>query len=197
MMATATLTPMQAQFAVEYLIDGNGKQAAIRAGCSPRSAEVTASKWLRLAKVKAAVAKGQERQLKRAEQRQDDVCDRMRTLAYADRTQAFDPDGDVKPLSAWPPELRYALDSFKVMRRNVAAGDGHTDTIWEPKFVSKLGAHVEVAKMEGRYVLVADRGMGDGEFEHSKEHQPAAAGAAAVAPRHELVEISGQVRVAH
>ena len=33
-------TPMQALFAVEYLVDGNGKQAAIRAGCSPRSAEV-------------------------------------------------------------------------------------------------------------------------------------------------------------
>ncbi len=76
----------------------------------------------------------------------------MRKLAYADRTQAFDADGNVKPLSEWPSELRYSLDSFKVVRRNVAAGDGHTDTIWEPKFVSKLGAHVEVARMEGRYV---------------------------------------------
>ena len=54
-------------------------------------------------------------------------------------------------MSEWPADLRYALENFKVVKRNVAAGDGHTDIIWEPKFASKLGAHVEVARMEGRY----------------------------------------------
>lgn len=45
---------------MEYLTDCNGKQAAIRAGYSPRTAEVQASRLLSLAKVKAAVAEGQK-----------------------------------------------------------------------------------------------------------------------------------------
>lgn len=47
----------QTAFVQEYLIDLNGKQAAIRAGYAPKNAEVTASKLLRTAKVKAEVAK--------------------------------------------------------------------------------------------------------------------------------------------
>ena len=49
------LTLKQQNFIREYLVDHNGKQAAIRAGYSPRSAEVTASKLLRLGKVKQVV----------------------------------------------------------------------------------------------------------------------------------------------
>jgi phage terminase small subunit len=40
-----------ARFIEEYLIDLNAKQAAIRAGYSPKSAEVQASKMLRIPKV--------------------------------------------------------------------------------------------------------------------------------------------------
>ena len=45
----------QKRFVEEFLIDLNGKQAAIRAGYSARTAEVQASRLLSNAKVKAAV----------------------------------------------------------------------------------------------------------------------------------------------
>lgn len=45
-----------ARFVAEYVIDLNGKQAAIRAGYSPRTAESQASRLLSNAKVKSAVA---------------------------------------------------------------------------------------------------------------------------------------------
>lgn len=45
------------RFIAEYLIDQNGKQAAIRAGYSPKSAEVQASVLLRNPKIKAAIDK--------------------------------------------------------------------------------------------------------------------------------------------
>lgn len=48
-------TTKQLAFITEYLVDLNGKQAAIRAGYAPGSAEVTASKLLRLAKVQQAI----------------------------------------------------------------------------------------------------------------------------------------------
>jgi phage terminase small subunit len=38
-MTEPTLTPRQARFVAEYLIDLNAKQAAIRAGYSPKAAE--------------------------------------------------------------------------------------------------------------------------------------------------------------
>ena len=38
------LPPQQASFAREYLVDLNGKQAAIRAGYSPKTAEMQASR---------------------------------------------------------------------------------------------------------------------------------------------------------
>jgi len=47
----------QRRFADEYLKDRNGKQAAIRAGYAPGSAEVTASRLLSHAKVSAYIAK--------------------------------------------------------------------------------------------------------------------------------------------
>ena len=48
----AMLTPKQARFVEEYLIDLNGKQAAVRAGYAAKAAEVQASRLLRNAKVR-------------------------------------------------------------------------------------------------------------------------------------------------
>ena len=50
------MTPKQQAFVAEYLIDLNGKQAAIRVGYAPGSAEVQASRLLSNDKVAAAVA---------------------------------------------------------------------------------------------------------------------------------------------
>ncbi len=49
------LTKKQQAFVDEYLLDRNGKQAAIRAGYKASSAEVQASKMLRIGKVAEAI----------------------------------------------------------------------------------------------------------------------------------------------
>ena len=49
------LTPRQAAFVGEYLIDLNATQAAVRAGYSPHSATVEGARLLANAKVAAAV----------------------------------------------------------------------------------------------------------------------------------------------
>ena len=54
------LTAKQLKFTREYAKDGNGTQAAIRAGYSPNSADVEASRLLVNAKIGKAVAKFQE-----------------------------------------------------------------------------------------------------------------------------------------
>ena len=50
------LTPKQARFVEEYLVDLNAKQAAIRAGYSAKSAHVEGSRLLTNAKVAATIA---------------------------------------------------------------------------------------------------------------------------------------------
>lgn len=52
----AALTPKQQRFVEEYLVDCNGKQAAIRCGYKPSRAERTASELLAVRKVSEAVA---------------------------------------------------------------------------------------------------------------------------------------------
>lgn len=79
-----SLTAMQALFVQEYLVDLNGKQAAIRAGASAKSAEVTASKWLRLGKVKAELAKAQKERASRTEISADMVLQQWWKIATAD-----------------------------------------------------------------------------------------------------------------
>ena len=49
------LAPMQQRFIEQYVIDLNGKQAALRAGYSPHTAEVQASQLLSKLKVRTAL----------------------------------------------------------------------------------------------------------------------------------------------
>jgi terminase small subunit-like protein len=45
------LTGKQELFARRYALSGNGTQSALKAGCRSKSAHVTASRWLRQAKI--------------------------------------------------------------------------------------------------------------------------------------------------
>ena len=80
MAAVNPLTPKQELFVMEYVVDLNGKQAAIRAGYSPRTAEVQASRLLSHVKVQAAVQRAQESLVERVELSQEWVIDRLREI---------------------------------------------------------------------------------------------------------------------
>lgn len=56
-MSEGKLTPRQAKFVAEYLVDTNATQAAIRAGSAPAGAHVWASRTLRNPKVSAELKK--------------------------------------------------------------------------------------------------------------------------------------------
>lgn len=72
------LTPKQAMFVKEYLVDLNGKQAAIRAGYSPKTAEMQASRLISNVKVKAAIQEAMDQRAKRVEITSDYVLDTIR-----------------------------------------------------------------------------------------------------------------------
>lgn len=77
------LTPKQARFVEEYLIDLNATQAAIRAGYSAKTAEQGGAQLLRNIKVAAAIKEAQDARSKRTAITQDMVLEEYRKLALA------------------------------------------------------------------------------------------------------------------
>ena len=78
---TAGLTPKEQRFVDEHLVDGNGTRAATAAGYSEKTAASTASRLLRKANIKAAIAKALKEQEKRTLISADDNLKRLDRLA--------------------------------------------------------------------------------------------------------------------
>ncbi len=91
----------QIQFAQEYVIDFNGKQAAIRAGYSARSAEVTACKMLRTAKVRSEIERLLADDVGRRNEIRERNINELIPLAYTDAAveTKTDKDGNVIEVS--------------------------------------------------------------------------------------------------
>jgi len=78
----ARLTPKQARFVEEYLIDLNGTQAAIRAGYSPNTANEIASENLAKPSIAAAVAVAMAERSRRTGITTDRVLEEIAKLAF-------------------------------------------------------------------------------------------------------------------
>ena len=123
------LTAKQKRFIDEYLVDFNGTQAAIRAGYATRSAEVTAAKLLRNAKVQAEISRRQKDLQRRTEVTQERVVRELARVAFADAASHVQvrlrevpcPDGtrarvpvvEVKPTAELTDDQRAAIAQIK------------------------------------------------------------------------------------
>jgi len=86
------LTKKNLLFIQEYLVDLNGKQAAIRAGYEPKHADTQASRMLANAKVQAAIYRAQRRLEKRVEAKQERVLKELAMIGFADLKDFVDYD---------------------------------------------------------------------------------------------------------
>lgn len=168
------LTPLMGRFVVEYVVDLNGTQAAIRAGYSSRGAEVTASRLLRIPKVAAAVQEAQRaanaahaaanatRQVNR-EITRERVLTELDLLAFSDVTQFEVADGGgVQAKPDAPPGAVRAISSVK-MRRITDSEGGVTQEVefrlWDKPGALKLaGRHVDVKGFADRTELTGPNG---------------------------------------
>jgi phage terminase small subunit len=82
-MLATELTLKQLRFVEEFIVDLNGKQAAIRTGYSPKTAEVQASRLLSNAKVDAAVKRAMQARSRRTGIAADRVVLELAGLAFA------------------------------------------------------------------------------------------------------------------
>lgn len=149
---TPHVTPKQARFVAEYLIDGNATRAYIAAGYSKNGAGQSAEKLLRNAEIAAAVAVQQAKLLEKVGITAERVLQEMGRLAFSDVSRLFKPDGSLKPLSALTPDDSACIAGLEVIIKNAEAGDGHTDKVHKIKVWDKSKNLEMLAKHLGLFI---------------------------------------------
>jgi phage terminase small subunit len=114
------LTPKQQRFVEEYLVDLNGKQAAIRAGYSEKAAEQQASRLLTYAKVALSIAEGRKTIAERLGITHEKVLKEYARLAFLDIRKAFDEEGRLLPIHDIDDDTAAAIAGLEVEHTTAA-----------------------------------------------------------------------------
>ena len=149
----AELNKKQEQFIREYLIDLNAKQAAIRAGYSPNTAEQQASRLLSHVKVKAAIDKALAERLERNNIDADYVLQRLVAIDEMDVADLLDNAGNIKPVKEWPKVWRTTISGFDL--QELISGDAQSiirKIKWPDKVknLELLGKHANIHAFKDR-----------------------------------------------
>ena len=105
------LTPKQAIFVKEYLIDKNASRAALAAGYSAKTAPSIGAENLMKPQIKEAIDSALKAQAKRLDISADRVLLEITRLALADISRAYDDKGELLPIQQIPEDLRRAIAS--------------------------------------------------------------------------------------
>lgn len=146
--------PKHEKFAQEYVVDFNGAQAAIRAGYAKRSARVTASRMLSKANIMSRVKELTAREVAKVEMNPDRIVKELSILGTVDISQAFDEEGNLRPIHDIPESVRRAIAGFEVVEE--IGPDGHpTGTFTKKlKFWDKNTSLLGLAKV---FKMLVDR----------------------------------------
>lgn len=153
-LAKNKLTPKQALFIQEYLIDLNATQAAIRAGYAKKTAGVIGFENLTKPEIVQALAEAQQKRAEKIGITQQMVLDEYAKLAFLDPRKFYDKDGGLIPVPELPAEVAATLCGLEVNEIWSGSGEerqniGVTKKI---KFIDKKGALDSVAKHLGMFV---------------------------------------------
>lgn len=148
------LTPRQARFAVEYLVDLNATQAAIRAGYAKANADVVGPQLLGKTWVADEIRRQQAERAARTEVTIDRVIRELARVAFNDARAYFDERHDMKAIGDLGEDQGAALAGVEVDALFDGRGDdrmlvGHTRKLkfW-PKVpaLELLGRHLGAFK---------------------------------------------------
>ena len=153
------LSPKQTRFVQEYLIDLNGKRAAIRAGYASRSAEVQASRMLRNAKVQKALEAAMQARSRRTEVSSDQVLEELAKIAFANFRDYWPKEGETLDLHRLDRDRTAAVEELTVVE-TVRGGVLNRRT--RLKMHDKLAALTNLARHLGMF---SDRRVVEGSIE--------------------------------
>ena len=146
------LTAKQQRFVIEYLVDLNATQAAIRAGYAAKGATDQAYQLMQRPEIAAAIKEAMEARNQRTKVDADYVLNRLTEIDQMDLLDILDDDMSIKPLSKWPKVWRQSLSGFDIAEIFEGAGKdrdlvGLMKKIKWPNKVKNLellGKHVNV-----------------------------------------------------
>lgn len=155
------LNPQQRRFVEAFMKEPVGKTAAIAAGYSAKSAEVTASVLLSNPKVRAALEKAQGERAMRVQVELDEVLLNLLRLLRSDLRKAFDENGSMLHPQKWPDDLAAAISSVEVLEEFAGRGDereliGYTKKLklWDKtKAIELLMKHLGALKEKVQHDL--------------------------------------------
>jgi phage terminase small subunit len=116
------LSPMQKAFCLAYMELQQGKAAAIKAGYSPATAEVAASKLLRQGKVLAEVKRLEDKREKKGLMRADEVEAILDAIIKTTVKDLTNEAGMPKAVSELTDEQAHAVDSLDVWEKQTKDG---------------------------------------------------------------------------
>lgn len=130
----------------EYLIDLNAKRAAIRAGYSERSAEVTACRMLRTPKIKAAIDKALEKRCAKIEITGDRVLQEIAKIGFSNLTDFMQwGPGGVKLKSSDELTVEQAACVSEVVETTTESGGSIRFKLHDKlSALEKLGKHLKL-----------------------------------------------------
>lgn len=143
------MNPKHQRFVAEFLKDLNATQAAIRCGYSEKTAKQQGARLLTNADIAAAVSKGQEKQLVKAEITAERVLEELARIAFVSAEELYNADGSVKLIDKMSVAARAAITQLSILKKNVTAGDGQMDTVLNVRLADKLKALELLAKRFG------------------------------------------------
>jgi phage terminase small subunit len=160
----AKLTPKQAIFIAEYLVDGNATRAAIAAGFAVSSADVTGARLLKNSKVAKALAFRHARRVDKLEITAERVLGELAKLAFFDPGKLFDESGHLLPIAEMDDVTRVAVAGLDVELREGGSSAGVGLGVSRVSKV-KLADKGQNLERLGRYLkLFTDRVEHDGKL---------------------------------
>ena len=129
------LTPKQALFVKEYLVDLNGTQAAVRAGYSAKGADVAGARLLGNVRVKEAIQAAMDDRAERLDITADRVLQEIARLSFSDIRKLFTEHGQLRPIHDLPDDVAAAIASIEVVTRRLP---GIGDEPPEIEYVHKI-----------------------------------------------------------
>lgn len=143
------MTPKQARFVQEYLVDLNATQAAVRAGYSKRTAVKIGSENLLKPDITREIKKAMDERAERTGVSAERVLHEIARIAFLDIRKAFNADGSMKPLDQLDDDTAAAIAGLEVPEELDEDGEVVRARLKKLKLSDKLGALTLLARHLG------------------------------------------------
>ena len=146
---SASLTLKQERFVAEFGKDLNASAAARRAGYSVKTARSIGQENLTKPAIWAAIQQAHQQANTDAVMSGQEILEELTIIGRTDVTAFHGENGQPIPVSKWTPQMGRQVSKLEVVKKNVAAGDGHTDTVLKLSTWDKMKALETLAKYRG------------------------------------------------